>query len=142
MSKQYLSLYICLFCLFTITGLAVWILWPDSPEKAEAHNELYLRQIAGMACKFRERHGRVPESIDELLKDGSGTLSHRGDFYGGKLLYQRACNSAFYLRTSNVKLYYANCFSVSKTEFSAWVRSHPDTGENANASLHSIVLKH
>jgi hypothetical protein len=135
MSKQYVGLYLCLFSLFSITAVAIWILWPDSPEREKFNNEQYLKRLASLVCKYRERRGHIPEDFDEVLENGHLTLSHRGDFYGRRLWYQRACDSAFFLRASNVEQYYADCHSVSKSEFATWVRSHPDKGQDADGWL-------
>jgi hypothetical protein len=110
-----------------VLAWAAWALWPVSPERARANNEAYLERIARILCAFRARHGHVPESIEAALADSGQKLPNRGDYYGGTLWHVPAGDSAFFLRTSNVELCYADCRRVSREEFVAWVRSHPDS---------------
>lgn len=107
-------------------ALFIWFLGPDSAEKVQINNTMYLDRIARVIFAYEKRHGHVASDPDEALADGAETLPNRGDFYGGPLSYARACDSAFFMQASTLKLYYAQGKRVSRQDFVTWVHSHPD----------------
>ena len=78
-----------------VVGLSL-VLLSCRQEYSPEDNEKYLREtLGGLAIRHIEVTGEAPISIEAAMNRLDETLTHRGDYYGGGMLYERLDKQSF-----------------------------------------------
>lgn len=83
--------FLLLVALFVLSGCR------RAEAARRAENCHYMQETLGpLVLEYAARYHAMPETFDEALQESGVTLAHRGDAFGGSLVYRKTGDTAFY----------------------------------------------